>query len=103
MVRKGLLSSLDGSLSSSEACDRNSEWRARYIVETDMVAELNRCRITTVLTADTALEAFACTATFLDSVVYELTYRLLVESLEWVSIEDLVAEVVTHECSYVVT
>ena len=56
-----------------------------------------------MLTADTALEALTSLATFLDCVVNELTYRLGVESLEWVSVEDLVAEIVTHESSYVVT
>ena len=57
-----------------------------------------------MLTADTALEALACNclarlASLYDSVLNELTYRLLVESLEWVSIEDLVAEIVTHTVS----
>ena len=56
-----------------------------------------------MLTADTALETFACCATFLHGIVDKLTYRLGVQSLEWVRVEDLVAEVVAHECSYVVT
>ena len=40
-IRMELFSSLDCSLSGSETCDRNSEWRAGYIVETYLVAELN--------------------------------------------------------------
>ena len=56
-----------------------------------------------MLTADTALETFTSLTTFLHRIVNELTYRLLVESLERICIEDLVAEVVTHECSYVIT
>ena len=56
-----------------------------------------------MLAADTALEVWTCIATILDSILDKLTNTLLVDSLEWVAIEALVAEVVTHEGSYVVT
>lgn len=36
-----LFTGFDCSLSSSKACDRHTEWRARYIVQTYLVAELH--------------------------------------------------------------
>jgi len=36
-----LLSLLDRSLSSGEACYRNAEWRARNVVDADLVEELD--------------------------------------------------------------
>jgi hypothetical protein len=56
-----------------------------------------------MLTADTALEVSTCLTTISHSILDKLTHTLLVDSLEWVAIENLVAEVVTHEGSYVVT
>ena len=56
-----------------------------------------------MLTADTALEVRTCCATIIYSILNKLTHALLVDSLEWVAIEDLIAEIVTHEGSYVVT
>ncbi len=47
---------LDCGLSSGEACYRNAEWRARYVVDADLVEELDRVWVTTVLAADTAHE-----------------------------------------------
>ena len=56
-----------------------------------------------MLTADTALETWTSLTTILDSIVHKLTYSLLVESLEWIAIENLVTDVVTHESTYVIT
>ena len=56
-----------------------------------------------MLTADTTHKLRALAATCRDSVLYETAHTLDVDGLEWICIENLVSEIVTHKCTYVVT
>jgi hypothetical protein len=47
---------LKSCVSCCKASDRHAEWRTAYVVKTSVVAELYRRWLTTMLTADTALE-----------------------------------------------
>ena len=66
------------------------------------MAELNGCRISAVLSADTALKVGPLAASTLDTVLNELAYALDIDGLERIGIENLVSEVVTHKCTYIV-
>ena len=57
------------------------------------MAELHRRRLTTVLTADTALQIGTSLAAVLRSHSYELAYTFLVEYLERIHFQDLLVEV----------
>ena len=67
------------------------------------MAELNRCRITAVLTADTAVELRIYRLTELDSHFHELTNTSLIELSERIVLEDLLVVVSTQELACVVT
>ena len=56
------------------------------------MAELHRRRLTTVLTADTALQIGTSLAAVLRSHSYELAYTFLVEYLERIHFQDLLVE-----------
>ena len=56
-IFESLLAFFDCSLCGGEACDRNAEGRAGYVVEADLVAELNGNGVAAVLTADTLIVA----------------------------------------------
>ena len=43
-------------LSRSQSSNRHAEWRARYIVQSNFVAELDRSWFATVFTTDTAFQ-----------------------------------------------
>ena len=97
-----LLALLDFSLRGCEPCDRHPERRAGNVVDTDAVEELDRVGISTMLTADSALEAGPMGTTGGDAVFDELAYTLDVDGLERVEIEDLVSEIVAHEGSDII-
>jgi len=67
------------------------------------VAELNRCRITAVLAADTAVELRINRLTELDSHFHELTNASLIELSERIVLEDLLVVVSAEELASVVT
>ena len=50
---------LDGSLGGSQTGDGNTEGGAGHIVQTDLVAELNRVGVAAVLTTDTVVQLVA--------------------------------------------
>lgn len=56
-----------------------------------------------MLAANTAFELRTCVTALCNGIVDEFAYGLGIEALEWIAIEDLVAEVVTHESTYVIT
>ena len=49
-----------------QSCDRYPEWRTGYIIESDIMAELNGGRIAAVLTADTAVDRRSCLLALFD-------------------------------------
>ena len=67
------------------------------------MAELNRCRITAVLTADTAVELRIYRLTELDSHFHELTNASLIELSERIVLEDLLVVVSAEELTSIVT
>ncbi len=56
-----------------------------------------------MLTADTAHELWSLRTSTLDTELNELADSLGIDGLEWICIEDLVSEIVTHEGTYIVT
>ncbi len=94
---------LERSLSSSESSNRNTEGRARNVCETELVAELNRGGVATVLAADTYVELGTCSLTKLDSCLHQLTNADLVELSEGIVLEDLCIVVSIEELTSVVS
>ena len=90
------------SLCGSEACDGHTEWRTASVVHANLSAELNRARLTTMLTTDTATEIWTNLTTLLNGELDETTYALLVEYLEWVNLQDLLVEIDRQETGDVV-
>lgn len=91
------------SLSSSQSSDRNTERRAGYIIQTDLVAELNRCRVAAVLTADTAVELWINWLTKFKSHFHKLAYAVLVELSKWIVLVDLCIIVSIEELTSVIS
>src|SRR4029078_10767460 len=69
-------------LSRCKTRDRYAERRTRYIVELGFVAEGNRSRVATMLTADADLELRTRLAAALDPDLHEFTDTLRVERYE---------------------
>ena len=80
---------LQGSLSGSQTCDRNTERRAGHVVEPELVAEFHGCGVATVLAADTDVELRVVRAAFLASEVHQLANTGLVKLCEGIVLEDL--------------
>jgi hypothetical protein len=97
---KGLL--FNSSLGGGEAGDGHAEWRAACVVHANLGAELNRARLTTMLTTDTATEIWTNLTTLLNSELDETAYTSLVENLEWVYLQNLLVEVYRQERSDIV-
>ena len=93
----------NGSLSSGEAGDRDAERRAGHIVQTDLVAELDGCRVAAVLAADTYVELRVDGLAELDGHIHELAYAGLVELCERIVLKDLGVIVSGEELARVVT
>ena len=56
-----------------------------------------------MLAADTTLEVWSLRTATLDTILYELADTLSIDGLERISVQNLVAEILTHECSNVIT
>ena len=65
---------IDGGLSGGESCYWYSEGGATYIVEADLVAEVDGCGVSAVFSADTEFEVLFDEATFTAGHVYEYAY-----------------------------
>src|SRR5690348_6122103 len=85
---------LECGLRRREARERDSERRARHIVEPEAVAELHRARLAAVLTADPQLELGLRLPSALDADPHQVPDAVLVERLERVALEHPVLEVV---------
>ena len=62
-----------------EPCDRHSERRAGYVVESDLIAESDRLRISAVFSADTQLDVRPCLFSELYSHLDQLSYAYLID------------------------
>lgn len=62
----------DVCLSRCKACDRYAEGAARYVVQADLVAELDGRRIAAVFAADTAMNVAAGSVSHFDSHIHKL-------------------------------
>ena len=93
---------LDLGLGGGETGDGNAERGAGDVVDADRVEELDGLRIAAVLAADAAHQVVAEGTALVHADLHQLADGLLVDGLERVGIQDLVAEVVTHEGADVV-
>src|SRR6478672_3768085 len=83
--------------------DRHAERRARYIVETDLVAERDRRRIAAVLAADANLEVFAHPAAALDADPHQRADAIAIDRHERIARQDAARRVDAEERRGVVT
>ena len=90
-------------MSCCQTRNRNAEGRAGHIVQANVVAEDNRRRISTVLTADTQFDIRARRTAKLNSHFHQLAYADLVQSLEGIRFVDLFVVVLIEELASVVT
>ena len=81
---------LDRSLSSGQTCDRHTEGRAADIVQTNLVAELDAGRISTVLAADAQTQVGTGLTAIMCSHLDQLADTDLVQMLERIALVDLV-------------
>ena len=81
---------LDRSLSSGQTCDRHTEGRAADIVQTNLVAELDAGRISTVLAADAQTQVGTGLTAIMCSHLDQLADADLVQMLERIALVDLV-------------
>eukprot|EP00756_Hemistasia_phaeocysticola_P023301 Hpha_TRINITY_DN15885_c0_g10::TRINITY_DN15885_c0_g10_i3::g.189512::m.189512 len=93
---------LNRCLAGSEDRDGNTERGARDVVQPHAVAELDRLRLTAVLTADTALQHRLGRPPLLHGHAQQLAHTLLVQHLEGVLLVDALLDVVLQEASRVV-
>src|SRR5437763_16768812 len=81
---RGGLAGLEAGLRGAEPRDRDHERRARHVRHADLVAELDRRRLTAVLATDADLEVGPRAAAPLDADLDELPDALLIEHREGV-------------------
>src|SRR5437868_2705893 len=77
---RGLLA--ERSLRRGKPCDRHAEWRARHVIEPDLVAERDRSRIAAVFAANADLEALAHLAAALDADPHQRADAVAVDRYE---------------------
>ena len=88
---------LDGSLGSSQTCDRHTEGRAADVVQTNIVAELDAGRIAAVLAADAQTQVGTGLTAVMCSHLDQLADADLVQMLERIALVDLVLVVCAQE------
>src|SRR5437870_3898819 len=76
-----------------EARDRNPKRRTRHIVQADLVAELDRCRVAAVLSADADLQILTRHAPALHGHAHHFADAVLIDDLEGVFAQDFALEV----------
>src|SRR5580658_9629472 len=96
----GLLVSVDSAQLVFESCLRRgeprrkqTERRARNVVEPDAVAELDALRTAAMLTADAHLQVLPRVASLVDRALHQLAHACLIESGKRVLFEDASLEV----------
>ena len=94
---------LDGSLSGSQTGDGYTEGGAGYVIQTDLVAELNGGRIAAVLAADAQMDVGTGAAAQFCSHAYQTAYTMYVQLGEGVKLVDLVVVVGIQELASVIT
>src|SRR5207247_907275 len=91
------LTRLDAGLRGAEPRDRDHERRARHVRHADLVAELDRRRLTAVLATDADLEVGPRAAAPLDADLDELPDALLIENREGVERQEPFLKIVREE------
>ena len=71
-----------------KAGHRDTEWRTGHVVESGAVEEFHGIRISAVLAADTDLEVLNGLATTFHTHFNKLPHTFLVETSEWVVVEN---------------
>ena len=94
---------LNGSLSSSQTCDRHTEGAAGNIVQAYIVAELNGGRIAAVLAADAEMDVRTGLAAQLSSHLNQLAYAVLIQMCEGIGLIDLLLIVIIQELACIIT
>lgn len=98
-----VLQTADSGLCSSQAGDRHAVRRARNIVQTDIVAELNGARVAAMLAADAKMNIRAGGAAKLGCHLYQFANTLLIESCKRVVLVNLLLIVSVQELTSIVT
>ena len=93
----------DGRLRRRQTSDRHTEGRAGHIVQTDLVAELDRRRVAAVLAADAAMQGRVDTLAQLHSHLHQSANALLIQLRERIVLVDLGVIVGIQELTSVVT
>ena len=93
----------DCCLSCCQTCNRYTEWRAGYIVKTNLVAELNRRWVTTVLTTNTAVKFAVYRFSKFQSCFHQLANTFLVKFSKWIVLEDFSIIVCIQELTSIIT
>src|SRR5215468_10548974 len=91
-----------GGLGGRKARDRHPEWRARHVIERDLVAEGDRRRVAAVLAADADLEPIARLAPALDPDPHQLADAFAVDRHERVGVDDAARGVMAEKACRVV-
>ena len=94
---------LDGSLGSSQTGNRNTEGRARDVVQAHVVAELDGAGVAAMLAADAQNDVGTGSAALFGSNLHQLANALLVQTGEGVVLVNLVLVVSAQELAGVVT
>src|SRR5262245_5271010 len=89
-------------LRGGEPRDRHAEWRARHVVEPDLVAERDRRRVATMLAADAELEGVAHLATAIGRDADQLADAFAVERHERIDRQDALGLIRTEEARRIV-
>ena len=88
---------LNGGLGCSQTCDGHAERRAAHVVQAGLVEEADRGGVTTVLTADAALQFGALATATVDTQLHQLANAFLVEGVERIVGDDLLVDVAFHD------
>src|SRR6266852_8408376 len=96
-IRLGALSDSEGGLRRGQTRHRHSEWTARDVVQTQLVAEVDRVRVASMLAADPDLEVLPRLSTLGDGHRHQPPHAVLVDRLEGVARQDLALEVADDE------
>ena len=82
---------------------RHTVRRAGYIVQADLVAELDRRRIAAVLAADSEFDIGSCSFALRRSYLYQFAYAFLVKLRKRIRLEYLLLVLIAQELARVVT
>src|SRR5699024_2302144 len=91
------------SLSCSKPCNRHPERRTAHVVHSDVVEELHRCRISSVLSAHSELDVRLDRVCLLHRQLHQLSDSVLVYGHERIGLQVVVVHVHLEELGRVVT